>query len=282
MATLPGGCGSEGAPNAKTEGLDLDSDSRQRSLTRDRRCRHECDSHRSHALHRRRPSREPCSVMATEDGPHALLALAAEPEPEPEPETTQHGGAFAQQVKEASEASSAAAEDGELLLSITGRYATLGGIRSGGEPVVYTEGRAFDLVSFGSHSSPVQRSTVLLIPGLLSPEECAQLIDDVELGHCAELAQFEKNTRRRVHVPGLSESTQALFDVMLRDRLLPLVSRELPAVEDYMWSRSKQLRNGSCEGSRADMLPPLDTRVEGKPLGSYSYRYNDKEPAINR
>ena len=148
--------------------------------------------------------------------------------------------------------------------------------------MAYTEGRAFDLVSFGTHGSPVQRNTVLLIPGLLSPAECAQLIDDVELDHCVELAQFEQNTRRRVHIPGLSEPTQALFNAMLHDRLLPLVSRELPAVEDYMWSRSGHLHNGTCEGSRADMLPPLDKRVEGKPLGSYSYRYNDKEPAINR
>lgn len=77
---------------------------------------------------------------------------------------------------------------------------------------------------------PVRLSSVLLIPGLLSDTECATLITDVERHHAASVKHKAKN-KRRIYIPSLSPSTHARWEEIMRERLLPLVSKELPAVE---------------------------------------------------
>lgn len=69
-----------------------------------------------------------------------------------------------------------------------------------------------------------------------------------------------------------SPTAVALFDKILRERLLPLISRELPKLEDYMWSRSADGPNTST---------PLNKRTATK-LSSLPFRYAPQEPAINR
>ena len=61
------------------------------------------------------------------------------------------------------------------------RYATLTGIRPENAAAVrYTEGDLYDSVSLGSESSAVVFNSVVLLPGLISPSECAALVTDVE------------------------------------------------------------------------------------------------------
>jgi hypothetical protein len=54
----------------------------------------------------------------------------------------------------------------------------------------------------------------------------------VEQRHRTQRDGVQRRPRRRLHIPHeLSDGTAALFEGMLRQRLLPLISQELPAVE---------------------------------------------------
>ena len=91
------------------------------------------------------------------------------PEPEPEPcEPAEPGGP----------------EQPRVTLSPTavqcGRHATLAGCDAAAAAVSYSEGRAFDTVALGPDPVPVAHNSVLLVPDLLSRQECASLIADVE------------------------------------------------------------------------------------------------------
>ena len=177
---------------------------------------------------------------------------ATEPQPEPAPDSERCVGA-----------------DG--LTTVSGRYATLSGIRpEDAADAAYTEGAAYDSVCLGPDSVAVQHNSVLLVPALLSDEECVQLIDDVERCYAADSKHNRAKLRHRMLIPQLSEASQQLFDKVLRERVLPLVSKELPSVEDYIWERSKMFDRCSTE------------RVAAQPLSSLPWRYSQYEPAINR
>jgi hypothetical protein len=173
-------------------------------------------------------------------------------------------------------------EDG--LATIRGELATLSGIRSADAGTVsYTRGAAFDTVCFGPGGVPVEHNSLLLVPNLLSRDECDQLVAEVEQFHGVA---SEDNTcrkralpRRRVLLKELSELVSAMFYRVLRERLLPMISSELSAVESYIWDRSETVRENA---SRADLLPPLELRVPGQGLGSLPYRFSQFEPAVNR
>ena len=66
----------------------------------------------------------------------------------------------------------------------------------------------------------------------------------------------------------------ALFDEVLRERLLPLISRELPELEDYIWERSKNGPNSSLTLCKRDPAT--------KKLSELTYRFSEQEPAVNR
>ena len=139
----------------------------------------------------------------------------------------------------------------------------------------YIEGPRYDSVRLGCDSTAVEFNSVLLIPGLLSEEECAALVADVER-HRLDCALYDDGAEHdavggdmpgsvaaesfggdyvaaggyngdggyeRHMVPSLSPSTSALFQQVLRKRLLPFLASELPEVEDMIWARSTRAAN---------------------------------------
>ena len=68
--------------------------------------------------------------------------------------------------------------------------------------------------------------------GLLSAEECAQLIQDVDENgfEGARLGGGGLERHRVLAEPatGLSESTAVLFEELLRERLLPFITSDMP------------------------------------------------------
>jgi hypothetical protein len=108
------------------------------------------------------------------------------PEPEPEPcEPAEPGGP----------------EQPRVTLSPTavqcGRHATLAGCDAA-DAVSYSEGRAFDTVALGPDPVPVAHNSVLLVPDLLSRQECASLIADVER-HVSDHLRPHSTTHRYMH-----------------------------------------------------------------------------------
>lgn len=109
------------------------------------------------------------------------------PEPEPEPcEPAEPGGP----------------EQPRVTLSPTavqcGRHATLAGCDAAAAAVSYSEGRAFDTVALGPDPVPVAHNSVLLVPDLLSRQECASLIADVER-HVSDHLRPHSTTHRYMH-----------------------------------------------------------------------------------
>lgn len=168
--------------------------------------------------------------------------------------------------------------------TVCGRHATLAHIRQAdAQHVSYKQGTFFDTVFFGPNAVPVEHNSLLLVPGLLNTTECAQLIAEAEQLHAAksQVDTLDKiaAARRKLLMAELSDPARALFEQMLRERLLPLLSRELPQIADYIWVRSADLWESA---ERRDLLPPLEPRVPGQGLGSLPYRFSQLEPAINR
>ena len=179
--------------------------------------------------------------------------------------------------------------------TIVGRYATLTGVRASdvAAGVGYAEGGAFDSVSLGPASTPLEHNSVLLLPNLLSEDECAQLIADAERRHAQQQSAGEAEADgawsrssfgdapaegfERHRIPMLSSETNALFEEVLRERLLPLLSQQLPALEAYAWARSERV----CRDKRPPSPPPERPR-EPTSLGRLPLRFALQEPAINR
>jgi hypothetical protein len=161
------------------------------------------------------------------------------------------------------------------LVTIQGRYATLTGIRAGaaGE-ISYSEGGKFDSICFGRRPDCSSlHNTVLLVPGLLSPAECEKLILEVEKTHASDAKKnsaIQEKQRRRMHIPALSDATVEKYDELLRERLLPFVSSELPAVEDYVWRRSASMRQDAArDGGR---MPRMEKRSDGTALSELEFQ----------
>ena len=170
---------------------------------------------------------------------------------------------------------------------IEGRHARLADIEPGAvATVLYREGERFDLVALGANTVPVERNSIVLIPGLLTAAECAGLIEEVEQEHDAgnyyssgiadpEEKLFhiepgggderdELEAYQRYMISELSPKTQALFDTVLRERLLPFVTKELPRVAEAIWAKS-------------GLTPPA-----GATLSAQRFKFASQEPAINR
>jgi hypothetical protein len=127
--------------------------------------------------------------------------------------------------------------------TIVGRHATLADIEPGhAEHVAYTEGPSYDAVSLGANTQPVERNSVVLLPELLTPDECEAIVADVEAAHeqrADENPGASKLPHQRYMVPDLPDTTQRIFRVAMHERLLPWVSRALPSVVDMVWKRSQ-------------------------------------------
>jgi hypothetical protein len=191
-----------------------------------------------------------------------------------------------------------------------GRLATLRCFR--GHGAHYTAGPTYDTVVFPEAAATaaaageahccrrvVASNGVLLVPGLLSAEECSLLISDVEqccstvaaaaaaaaaapatdgLGAWGSSTYGEGWQRgfQRYRIPQLSDATGALVEEVLRERLLPFISREMPGVEDYLWAQSV----AACAVPGCQLAPPAPRG--GTQLGVLPYRFAPQEPAINR
>ena len=187
--------------------------------------------------------------------------MEPEPEPEPRPPAPESAEAPLGEAPLAHQAPPA----------VRGRWATLMVDGRDGAAPTYTEGKRYDSVQLGEDAKDVERNSILLVPALLSAAECEELIEDVDL-RGVEGAKSGGGGFERHSISGLSASTRVLFEKVLRERLLPFVAAELPAVEDYIWSRS---------GERPVELAPKQ-RTAGTPLGALPYRFTLNEPAINR
>jgi hypothetical protein len=134
---------------------------------------------------------------------------------------------------------------------------------------------------------------VLLVPGLLSAAECARLVADVELHRERRAADPQAagedaaaNWRetvandgfQRYRIPLLGEATNALLEELLRERLLPLLLRELPDLARYLWARSDAV----CADKRPPSPPPERPAAAAAALPSLPLRFSPQEPAINR
>jgi hypothetical protein len=159
--------------------------------------------------------------------------------------------------------------------TISGRCAVLAGIRPGRDAaaVAYQEGELYDSVVLGAGSLPVERNSVLLIPQLLTSEECSALIEDAEQMHAAAHSRQASEKKRRLWVQELSPSSGELVDKVLRERLLPFISKHLPTVEDYVWARSESAPVDACSN-----LAPLRTqkREPKTSLSSLQYRFSPR------
>jgi hypothetical protein len=185
---------------------------------------------------------------------------------------------------------------------IRGRLATLSSSAGGCTTPSYTRGATYDSVAFGGVGSSisVEHNSVLLVPELLSTEECGRLIQDVERCRVAELAAEASNGAagaaadglaswgkstygenwagfQRYRIPRLSATTVDLVEEIFRERLLPFISQELPRVEDYLWARSV----AACTEPGCNLAPPA-LRDSTIALGTLPYRFAPQEPAINR
>lgn len=164
----------------------------------------------------------------------------------------------------------------EQPVAVVGRWATLNDVRHAGSAVTYAEGLSYDSVQLGADAKSVERNSVLLVPNLLTVAECDLLIQDVELNGLEGVknggAGFERH-----RISQLSPSTSALFDRVLRERLLPLVAAELPGLEDYIWACSTQPESAETLG-----MTPTQARSAGASLDLLPYRFTPNEPAINR
>eukprot|EP01104_Vermistella_antarctica_P006741 TRINITY_DN17442_c0_g1_i1.p1 TRINITY_DN17442_c0_g1~~TRINITY_DN17442_c0_g1_i1.p1 ORF type:complete len:278 (-),score=41.77 TRINITY_DN17442_c0_g1_i1:283-1116(-) len=155
--------------------------------------------------------------------------------------------------------------------SIEGRYARVTNIRAANADTVrYTTGDVYDYVTLGDDCRLVEHNSVLLIPDLLSAAECDTLMRDADAEHQRVIDALPESARgdvrglERYMVSELSADTQALFEVLLRERLLSFVSRELPLVEEMVWGQS--------------MVEQWSSGL----LCDQRYRFSAQEPAINR
>ena len=140
----------------------------------------------------------------------------------------------------------------------------LASVRVHGEHAIrYSEGGAFDTVALGERSTAVEYNSVVLLPNLLSSDECAALVADVEAQDTLVADATADSGHQRFELRALAAESQLLFEKILRDRLLPFVATELPEVEEMVWARSRLAPTGAA-------------------LRDCALKYSAQEPAINR
>ena len=140
----------------------------------------------------------------------------------------------------------------------------------GDSTVRYHEGEAFDWISFGAETALLERNSVILIPNLVTQEECGQLTRGVERAHAdtkPEGADLDGDEgMERYMVSELCGQTQSIFNDIFRERLLPFIHTRLPShIEDNIWA-----------------LSMIFDREDRAPLCEQRFKFSSQEPAINR
>ena len=160
-------------------------------------------------------------------------------------------------------------DPGKPFRTIVGRHATVVVFSGPDAPAVqYVEhDDVFDEVILGSDSTTVELNSVLLLPGLMSDAECATIVDEIEAKSADRGPATETLSYERFHIPELSSSTRRIFEAVLRERLLPVVSAQLPRVEQFIRSQSHVAPEGVGDCRKLCELP---------------FRFSSHEPAINR
>ena len=105
----------------------------------------------------------------------------------------------------------------------------------------YQEGKLYDTITIGQPTSLLEFNSIILVPNMITHEECQHLVLEVERTHAAECLQNRAldEGMERYMISELSVNTQALFEKVLRDRLLPFITTDLPAeIEDNIWALS--------------------------------------------
>ena len=158
---------------------------------------------------------------------------------------------------------------------MTGRYANADIIISSiNSTPTYHEGTDYDRIIFGNpeYSIPFVRNSILLIPCLLSPTECAALVQDCETEHRKQFPNVDDSIPKdegmeRYMLCELSQQTQDFFEnIILRERLLPFIKQKFPPIiEQHIWEVS--------------MIPNEDNNLD---LLSQTFKFSSQEPAINR
>ena len=182
---------------------------------------------------------------------------------------------------------------------IVGRHATAKSARpvTTDTPVTYVEHGEYDELSIGLHSSLVERNSVVLIPNLLSADECAMLVADVERAHASSVTETGTEDQpdtgtERYMVEELSESVKSLFQVILRQRLLPFVDNHLKSVEENIWAISGVERplekieeaktTGAAAAAAAAAVAASTSSIASCTLARQNFVFSSQEPAINR
>lgn len=153
--------------------------------------------------------------------------------------------------------------------TISGRFATVTVLNHGhAGSIFYLEGPTYDEIRLGRCSQPVEYNSVVLIPQLVSMENCDGMVAEVEdIFGSRGWAWYPRPAYERFRIPEMSDHAQSILDRTLREKLLPFVKEHLPGVERSFWEKSK-VQN--------DAYGP-DASITTVPL-----RFSDMEPAINR
>ena len=113
----------------------------------------------------------------------------------------------------------------------------------GDHAIRYSEGGAFDAVALGERSTPVEFNSVVLVPNLLTADECAALVADVERAWSESNSQDTADRgHQRFELRALAAESQLLFEKILRDRLLPCA---------HLITAWAHVREGSPEQARS-------------------------------
>lgn len=180
--------------------------------------------------------------------------------------------------------------------------------------VNYVEGDAYDALHFGQSSKPFEHNSILFIPDLLSKQECQDLCQECEARVCFQDANpnswlaASKTTRHenlpfeRHEIKDLSQGTQTFFERLLRERLVPFISKEMPEeVEENIWENMSiqwclpnlplhtTQQNISFEQHHTNHLEQQQELQElqqqdkgNRHLAHQTFKFSESEPTINR
>eukprot|EP00747_Dinoflagellata_sp_TGD_P104588 gnl/TRDRNA2_/TRDRNA2_169281_c1_seq6.p1 gnl/TRDRNA2_/TRDRNA2_169281_c1~~gnl/TRDRNA2_/TRDRNA2_169281_c1_seq6.p1 ORF type:complete len:326 (+),score=25.23 gnl/TRDRNA2_/TRDRNA2_169281_c1_seq6:70-1047(+) len=145
-------------------------------------------------------------------------------------------------------------------------------------PAYLTCGEHFHEVRYGESSKLFSNNSVLLVPGMLSKDECETLMYAAEVGVAQKVGRLRpgflkqdsfKTVQRlaakcgfcqleRVPVNDLGADAQELSWLLLRDRLLPFLEQHLPQVAAELFGRSTDLNGLQFEFGRAGEEPAIN------------------------
>eukprot|EP00747_Dinoflagellata_sp_TGD_P104575 gnl/TRDRNA2_/TRDRNA2_169281_c1_seq1.p1 gnl/TRDRNA2_/TRDRNA2_169281_c1~~gnl/TRDRNA2_/TRDRNA2_169281_c1_seq1.p1 ORF type:complete len:304 (+),score=23.74 gnl/TRDRNA2_/TRDRNA2_169281_c1_seq1:70-981(+) len=160
-------------------------------------------------------------------------------------------------------------------------------------PAYLTCGEHFHEVRYGESSKLFSNNSVLLVPGMLSKDECETLMYAAEVGVAQKVGRLRpgflkqdsfKTVQRlaakcgfcqleRVPVNDLGADAQELSWLLLRDRLLPFLEQHLPHVAAELFGKSTDLN------ARRFMFSPYEPAINRYTVGG-SFRAHTDQRSI--